>query len=110
MASYYCRGGGKFALLGPSKLKCLADGSWDADNPPSCIGRGDKASQFVERLRGRTLAVITNTTDYFLHHRDFILPLPDPRLLAQCGRHGQFGAAEAEEGGAGTGGTVAIAG
>ena len=52
VASYYCRGGGKFALVGPSKLKCLADGSWDAANPPSCIGRGDKASHFVTRLRG----------------------------------------------------------
>ena len=37
-------------------------------------------------------------------------PFPDPRLLAQCGRYGQFGAAEAEESGAGTGGTVAVAG
>lgn len=35
-------------------------------------------------------------------------PFPDPRLLAQFGRHGQFRAAEAEESGAGTGGTAAV--
>ncbi len=40
MAKYYCRGGGKYNLVGPSELRCLADGSWDL-NPPACLAHGE---------------------------------------------------------------------